>query len=176
MIFFTKLIFFIYTKTDLVSFLMNQIIFFYLQKQILIFFLKRGYIHQIDLCELVLVKCVMYVQHIIHIMQKRVYWSLEFRRPDPAWAKWVPTLSHSVTQPLNIVLFGQVDLCFAFLFYLWVDCNQDKKPCILLVDCNQDSKPCKIRFAKIVSISIQSMTMNHFDHVILYLFFLIFFV
>ena len=32
----------------------------------------------------------MYVQPIIHIMQKRVYWSLESRRPDFVWAEWVP--------------------------------------------------------------------------------------
>jgi len=33
---------------------------------------------------------VMYAQHIIHIMQKRVYWPLESRRPDSIWAEWVP--------------------------------------------------------------------------------------
>ena len=32
----------------------------------------------------------MYVQHIIHIMQKRVYWSLESGRLDSVWAEWVP--------------------------------------------------------------------------------------
>ena len=44
--------------------------FFFFYKNISEFFLKKEYIHKIDLCELVLVKCVMYVQHIIHIMQK----------------------------------------------------------------------------------------------------------
>ena len=60
-------------------------------------------------------------------------------------------------------------LCLSF--YLWVDCNYEKKPCILLVDCNQDLKPCKIHFIKLVFISIQSMTMKHFDHVFCILFF-----
>ena len=63
---------------------MNQIknIYLLFTKTNLIFFLKtRGYIHKIDSYELVLVKCVVYAMyHSYHA--KRVYWSLESRRPD----------------------------------------------------------------------------------------------
>ena len=35
----------------------------------------------------------MCVQHIIQHHVKRVYWSLESRRPDSVWAEWVPNTS-----------------------------------------------------------------------------------
>ena len=83
-----KLFFFLYTNTDLIFF--TKLFFLSTQKQIrflfnksnLFFFLihkniselkkkkKRGYIHKINLFELRLVKCLSYVQHIIHIMHK----------------------------------------------------------------------------------------------------------
>ena len=46
--------------------------------------------HNIDLCELVLVKCLSCMFNILlNIMHKRVYWSLESRRPNSVWAEWV---------------------------------------------------------------------------------------
>ena len=72
LIFFTKQIF-LSTQKQIWFLFMNQIIFFFFnsQKHIWIFFLKRrGYIHKINLFELMLVKCVSNMQHIIHIMQK----------------------------------------------------------------------------------------------------------
>ena len=33
----------------------------------------------------------MYVQHLIYIMQKRVYWSLESRGLDSIWVERVPS-------------------------------------------------------------------------------------
>ena len=128
LIFFTKLLKKkkkIYTKTDLVSFLMNQIpFFFFFYKNRSEFFLKKEYIHKIDLYELVLVKCVMYVQHIIHIMHKGYigHQCLEDQ-----------TLSgqngcHSVTQLSNLVLLDKQIYALSF-FYFWVDFNYDPKHC-----------------------------------------------
>ena len=117
---------------------------------------------------------VMYVQHIIHIMHK---WYIGHQRLEDqtlSGRNRCLTPSHSKTQPPNLVLLDRQTCALSF-FYLWVDCSQDKKACILLVDCNQDSKSCKIHFIKLVFISIQSMTMKHFDHVFCILFFFLFF-
>ena len=121
LIFFTKLFFLkkIYTKIDLVSFLMNQILFFFFfYKNRSEFFLKKEYIHKIDLYELVLVKCVMYVQHTIHIMQKRYigYQSLE----DQTLSRRNGCLTHShfVTQSPNLVPLDRQTYALSFFLFL----------------------------------------------------------
>ena len=89
LIFFTKLIFYLHKNRS--GFFFNDSNQFSLfTKTDLNFFLKRGYMHNIDLCELVLVKCLSCMFNILlNIMHKRVYWSLESRRPDSVWAEWV---------------------------------------------------------------------------------------
>ena len=55
------------------------------------FSLRSLTIHKADLFKLIFVKCLSYVFNIsFNIMQKKVYWSLESRRPDFVWAEWVP--------------------------------------------------------------------------------------
>ena len=115
---------------------------------------------QIHIPELNRSKFFLEIRHIIHkeiylnyflscvfnisfnIMQKRVYWSLESRRPDSVWAEWVPNtfLFHNLALKLRI--FGQVDQCLVFL--ILVDCNQDQIFVFFCIDCNQDPKSYKV--------------------------------
>ena len=84
LILFNKILFSLFLKTDL-TFLTNQVLFIYLfyPHNIFEFSLKRGHIHKADLFKLIFVKCLSCVFNIsFNIMQKRVYWSLESKRPD----------------------------------------------------------------------------------------------
>ena len=110
------------------------------------------------------------MQHIIHIMHKRIYWSLEFRRPDSIWAKWVPNtfLFRNLASELSFFWIGRLMLCL--YFYFWVDCNQDKKLC------NFWQIVTRIQSLVIFNLSslyffTQLMIMKHFGHLKLYLIF-----
>ena len=116
------------------------------------FFQKRGWIHKIDLCDFVWLR-VSCMQHIIHIMHKGYIGHQSLEDQTLFGQNGCLTPSHSVTQPPNLVLLDRQTCALSF-FYFWVECNQDKRPCIRLVDCNKDSEPCKIQFIKLVFIFI----------------------
>ena len=121
--------------------------------------------HNIDLCELVLVKCLSCMFNILlNIMHKRVYWSLESKRSNSVQAEWVPNNFPFCKLASELSSFGQVDLCFVFLFIFGKILTRTKSYALFCIECNQDSKPCRIQFTKIVFI-IQSMAMKYFDHV-----------
>ena len=122
-----------------------------------------------------LVKCLLYMQYIIHIMHKWYIGHQSLGDQTLSGRNGCLTPSHSIPSfRIQFFWIGRLVLCLSF--YFWVDCNQDKRPCIHLVDYNQDSKPCKIQFIKLVFIFTQSITMKHFNHVNLYLVFSYFFI
>ena len=114
------------------------------------------------------------MQRIIHIMHKGYIGHQSLEDRTLLGQNGCLTPSHFVTQPLNLVSFGQVDLCFVFLFIFGQIVIRTKSHVFFLVDCNQDSKPCKIQSIKFVFIFIQSITMKHFDPVELYYLFIFF--
>ena len=68
-----------------------QVSFFLIFKTNLNFLLEREHIHKANLVKLIFVQCLSCVFNIsFNIMHKRVYGSLEPRRPNSIWAKWVP--------------------------------------------------------------------------------------
>ena len=99
---------------------------------------------------------------------KVVYWSQESRRPNSIWMEQVPnTFSFRNLASGFRSLAKQIQPC---LYSFWVECNQDKKPCILVV-CNQDPKPCNL---SIFPIMYYFYSINEENNPFMYLFFLIF--
>ena len=113
----------------------------------------------------------MYIQHIIHIMQKGYigHQSLE----DQTLFGWNGCLTpfHFITQPLNLVLLDRQICTLSFFLFFGQIVTRTKSFVFFCIDCNQDSRPCKVEFTKIVFIFIQSMTMKYFDHIICISFF-----
>ena len=91
-----------------------------------------------NLFELMLVKCLSYMQHIIHIMQKEYIGHQSLEDQTLSRRNGCLRPSHSVTQPPNLVLLDRQIYALSFFYFL--------------VDCNQDLKPCKIQFIKFVFI------------------------